>query len=435
MDVPSGAPFTQIGAVPPRPRTAPATSPTASPTASNRQPKSNRLELKNIQPFGSVSFNSDDTFVASKKLSESAPPPTPQTLFPLLGSPELQQIPSQPTYTNYGMAVDFAGASDDNPLYRGQQAGGVDDNSSGGSAVNVYTKGVAIDQVVGSAAPSDLYQSAGLDRQRQHQPIRPYSPSYDDAIYDEAAWLQSPGDPAPARDASKESEYYYKGVKDYPQSPNYNALHYQSARDQQHYGEDHGSGYRDDRRQHGEIHRESFADGDGYPGNHEQRPYHNKNDADYRDGGEPDYHDEVRAPRPPRNNNNPNEGRSFPERHRQGGGDDVEHRDSSFRQFFGGDGLAALPPKRPRESQKRRDRDRERDRNRKGDRKRREKNKKRRPPPPPPKKKRRNKKRPPPPPPPKKKKKKDTKTLQHLQSDKSRERDKDRRRESTRGTR
>ena len=370
-----------------------------------------------------MSFSSDDTFVASKKLSESAPPPTPQTLFPLFGSPELQQIPSQPTYTNYGMAVDFAGASDDNPLYRGQQAGagGVDDNSSGGSAVNVYTKGVAIDQVVGSAAPSDLYQSAGFDRQQQ-QPVRPYSPNYDDAIYDVAAWPQSPGDPTPARDAAKESEYYYKGVKDYPPNPNYNALHY----------EDRGSGFHDDRHQHGENHRESYADGDGYPGNHGPRAYHSKNDVDYRDSGEQDYHDQVRAPRPPRNNNNPNEERSFPERYRQSGGDDVEHRDSSFRQFFGGDGLAGPPPQRARESQKTRDRDRERGRNRKGDRKRREKNKRR--PPPPPKKKRRNKKRPPPPPP-KKKKKKDTKTLQHLQSDKSRERDKDRRRESTRGTR
>ena len=46
--------------------------------------------------------------------------------------------------------------------------------------------------------------------------------------------------------------------------------------------------------------------------------------------------------------------------------------------------------------------------------------------PPPPKKKNRNKKQ---------KKQDDAKTLQHLQSDKSRERDKDRRRENTRGKR
>ena len=47
--------------------------------------------------------------------------------------------------------------------------------------------------------------------------------------------------------------------------------------------------------------------------------------------------------------------------------------------------------------------------------------------PPPPKKRNRNKKQ--------KKKQDDAKTLQHLQSDKSRERDKDRRRENTRGKR
>ena len=48
--------------------------------------------------------------------------------------------------------------------------------------------------------------------------------------------------------------------------------------------------------------------------------------------------------------------------------------------------------------------------------------------PPPPKKRNRNKKQ-------KKKEQDDAKTLQHLQSDKSRERDKDRRRENTRGKR
>ena len=67
------------------------------------------------------------------------------------------QIPSQPTYTNYGVAVDFAGATNDNPLYRGTQPDNDerDDNSGVGSAaVNVgllglggaSDVGVAIDQ-------------------------------------------------------------------------------------------------------------------------------------------------------------------------------------------------------------------------------------------------------------------------------------------------
>ena len=69
------------------------------------------------------------------------------------------QIPSQPTYTNYGVAVDFAGAPDDNPLYRGRQQPDVNDNDSSGvgtsEVVNVgllglggvSDVGVAIDQV------------------------------------------------------------------------------------------------------------------------------------------------------------------------------------------------------------------------------------------------------------------------------------------------
>ena len=70
------------------------------------------------------------------------------------------QIPSQPTYTNYGVAVDFAGAPDDNPLYRGRQPDVNDNDSSGvgtSEVVNVgllglggvSDVGVAIDQVQG----------------------------------------------------------------------------------------------------------------------------------------------------------------------------------------------------------------------------------------------------------------------------------------------
>ena len=70
------------------------------------------------------------------------------------------QIPSQPTYTNYGVAVDFAGAPDDNPLYRGRRPDVNDNDSSGvgtSEVVNVgllglggvSDVGVAIDQVQG----------------------------------------------------------------------------------------------------------------------------------------------------------------------------------------------------------------------------------------------------------------------------------------------
>ena len=82
-------------------------------------------------------------------------------------------------------------------------------------------------------------------------------------------------------------------------------------------------------------------------------------------------YNQVRAPRPPRDRN-PNKGKSFPDNY-----DVDDHRGSSFRQFFAGDGLAAPPPKRSRESQKRRDRDRKRDRENTKDRKRRERNKSR----------------------------------------------------------
>ena len=121
------------------------------------------------------------------------------------------QIPSQPTYTNYGVAVDFAGATNDNPLYRGRQPDNDDegDNSGVGSAVNLGVLGlgvasdlgVAIDQVSGSAAaaPSDLYHESN----QQPQTIRPYSPNYKDAMYDEL-W-------PPQENADRESEYYYKG--------------------------------------------------------------------------------------------------------------------------------------------------------------------------------------------------------------------------------
>ena len=61
------------------------------PKINYRQPKSNRLEVKNLAPLHSVAFDRDDTFVASKKLSESAPPPTPASIFTLFGNPELQQ--------------------------------------------------------------------------------------------------------------------------------------------------------------------------------------------------------------------------------------------------------------------------------------------------------------------------------------------------------
>ena len=69
------------------------------------------------------------------------------------------QIPSQPTYTNYGVAVDFAGAPDDNPLYRGRRPDVNDNDDSSGvgtsEVVNVgllglggvSDVGVAIDQV------------------------------------------------------------------------------------------------------------------------------------------------------------------------------------------------------------------------------------------------------------------------------------------------
>ena len=86
LDTPS-APFSPIQVNSPTSSSAPQTSPppTASPRVNYRQPKSNRLELKNIAALNSVAFDRDDTFVASKKLSESAPPPTPATLFTLFG--------------------------------------------------------------------------------------------------------------------------------------------------------------------------------------------------------------------------------------------------------------------------------------------------------------------------------------------------------------
>lgn len=395
--------------------------------------------MKNIAPLNTVSFNRGDTFVASKKLSESAPPATPATLFPLFGNPELQQIPSQPTYTNYGVAVDFAGATDDNPLYRGRRPDEDNDdgdNRSVGSAVNIGVLGlgvasdvgVAIDQVSGSVVPpTDLYrvQSESPGRE-QRQPIRPYSPSYNDAIYDDS-WPQSaPGDASSGRNVNRESEYYYKGVEDYPPTPDYNALHYQSSRDRN-YGEGHHKRYQEEERNQygGEGHRDRYADDSDF-GNHDHRAFHDNRDRDEnRDIGALDYHDQVRAPRPPRDQN-PNAGKSFPDNY---DGDDAEEGGSAFRQFFAGDGLAAPPPKRVRESHERRDRDRDRGRDRESskDRKRRERNKskpdkrKRRPPPRPKKK--------------KKEKKKDPKTLQHLQSDKSRERNKDKKRENPRGKR
>ena len=225
----------------------------------------------------------------------------------------------------------------------------------------------------GSAtAPSNPYSVSN----QQQQTIRPYSPNYKDAMYDEP-W-------PPRENSDRESEYYYKDEVGYQSTPDYNSLHYQQSsgtRDRNH-GEDHRKRYQKEERNRFDGDRYSDDDGDYKRNNHNNRNYDNKhNNRNYdknrdHDIGGFDYHDEVRAPSPPRDRN-PNKGKSFPDNY---DGEDG-HRGSAFRQFFAGDGLAAPPPKRVRESSERRDRDRGRDRGRdresSRDRKRRERNKSR----------------------------------------------------------
>ena len=135
-----------------------------------------------------------------------------------------------------------------------------------------------------AAAPSDLYR---VSNQQRRQPIRPYSPSYKDAMYDDEPW------PPRENAADRESEYYYKEAEGYQSTPDYNSLHYESSGTKdRHYGDDNRKRYQEEERNH-------FGGGEG---RHRDRHSHDEDDDFGRnrhsnrnhDIGELDYHDQGR---------------------------------------------------------------------------------------------------------------------------------------------
>ena len=131
-------------------------------------------------------------------------------------------------------------------------------------------------------APSDLYHASN----QQRQPIRPYSPSFQDAMYDEP-W-------PPQENADRESQYYYKDAEDYQTTPDYNSLHYQpssgGARDTHYRDDEHRKRYQEEERNHngggGEDRRDRHSNED-YDFRREKHQNNRNNDV-----GELDYHDQ-----------------------------------------------------------------------------------------------------------------------------------------------
>jgi hypothetical protein len=313
-------------------------------TQSHRRPKNNRFPVNVDNPFlNGNKYNADDdvafvpldSFVASKKLSESAPPTVRSLLLP-----EFLQIPSQPTFSNYGVAVDFAGTSADNPLYQQQQQQQYQQDAAVSGSVVTYKKNVVPDQVASSVTPSppDLYHlhpayAGTTNLGTQQQQVRPYSPNYGDAIY-ENQWTSTGTGQRPV-------------VVDSVNNNNVNQQHIVYPNQNNNNNNNNGITY-----QNQPSYPPAAVQQNQYPQNaHHQEHGHNHHhndhhhDHDYQEYVQDDVFQAPRPPppsqpRPPRKSKGP----KFPPSNDYE--DNDSHENSQFRQFFSGQGLAGPPTKK-----------------------------------------------------------------------------------------
>ncbi len=262
---------------------------------------------------------------------------------PVQFPPEFQQIPSQPTFTNYGVAVDFAGSTADNPLLQpvhnpsgGQQQQQQQQQRSDSSTVVTYNTDdrLLLQPTVNPSQP-DLFHAVqqtasytvgsggGGTAGGSALPVRPYSPNYGDTIFDAA--VQWPGSVSPASPSSSASAPNSLTGPSFSQAQTFNSGQQQSS---------------------------TFGSQPLFTtpppivySNPADRPVvqhdafiYNSNNLD--NGQTQDHHDHDHhhhRPLPPSNVAPP------PPRRESKSPSDHEH--SAFRQFFAGDGLSAPPPK------------------------------------------------------------------------------------------